>query len=245
MNRLVIAWVAGPLLAGAATAQPADPLLAQVQAADEALAAAHGRGDMETYLKGLSDDYLYIDIGGKRVTKAEITRRRAADKRLVTSSEASEDEAIRVSDNAVLLRGREISGASYYGGLPRRGDSRWTALWVREADGQWRVLAETSTPVRDDSASPYARVKLPAGAIEAHAGKWALELAKPITLALAVEGQSLVGTLSSDTEARFTFVPHAPGQFHALERDFQLKFAPDGRTLTLVTWGTPTRGTRH
>jgi ketosteroid isomerase-like protein len=234
MNRLVIAWVAGTVLAGAATAQPADPLLAQVQAADEALAAAHGRGDMETYLKGLSDDYLYIDIGGKRVTKAEITRRRAADKRLVTSSEASEDEAIRVSDNAVLLRGREISG-----------DSRWTALWVREADGQWRVLAETSTPVRDDSASPYARVKLPAGAIEAHAGKWALELAKPITLALAVEGQSLVGTLSSDTEARFTFVPHAPGQFHALERDFQLKFAPDGRTLTLVTWGTPTRGTRH
>ena len=79
----------------------------------------------------------------------------------------------------------------------------------------------------------------PAGAIEAHAGKWALELAKPITLALAVEGQSLVGTLSSDTEARFTFVPHAPGQFHALERDFQLKFAPDGRTLAYRAMARP------
>ena len=231
-------------LAAPAAAQPEDPVLAQVRAADDALAAAHGRGDMATHLKGLSANYLYIDIGGKRVTKEVLAQRRAGDKRIVISSEPSEDEAIRVSDNAVLLRGRDKSLSAYYGGLPRRGDSRWTALWVREADGVWRLLAETSTPVRDDSFSPYATISLPAAELSRHAGDWALDLPKPITLTLKPEGDKLIGTLSSHP-VQFTFLPHAPGQFHAVERDFQLKFAPDGKTLTLVTWGTPTKATRR
>lgn len=244
MHRALISLAALCLLVAPAGAQADDPLLAQVRAADEALAAAHGRGDMATYLKGLSEQYLYIDIGGKPVTKAVIAARRAADKRILLASEPSEDAAIRISDNAVLLRGREKSLASYYGGLPRRGDTRWTALWVREADGQWQVVAETATPVRDDDFTPFAAITLPAEQIAGHAGDWMLDLPKPVTLTLTPEGGKLIGTLSSDP-VRFTFVPHAPGQFHAVERDFQLHFAPDGKTLTLITWGTPTNGARR
>lgn len=244
MIRAAMAFAAIWVAAAPIAAQAEDPMLTQVRAADDALSAARGRGDMATYLKGLSVHYLYIDIGGKRVTKEILAERRAADKRIVISSEASEDEAIRISDHAVLLRGRDKSLASYYGGLPRRGDVRWTALWVREADGQWRVIAETATPVRDDSFSPYATISLPADQLASHAGDWALGLPKPITFTLKAEGEKLIGTLSSDP-VRFTFLPHAPGQFHAVERDFQLNFAPDGKTLTLVTWGVPTKGVRR
>lgn len=233
-------------LAGAppANAEAEDPVMAQVRAADDALTEAHSRGDIARYLQGLSDRFLYIDIGGKRVTKELLVERRAADKRRQLSSESSENEGIRISDNAVLLRGRDKSLATYYGGLPRHGDSRWTALWVREADGAWRLTAETATPVRDDGAQPYAEISLPPGATSAFAGDWLLDLQPPITLSLKPDGNRLIASLSSDP-VRFTFAPHAPSQFHALERDFQIVFAPDGKSLTLATWGTPTRATRR
>ena len=90
-----------------------DPVVAQVMARDAELQAAHGRGDMATYRAGLSKRYVYIDIGGQRVTAAKLDSRRANDHRRVVSSEASEEEAIRLADNVVLLRGLEQGTAPY------------------------------------------------------------------------------------------------------------------------------------
>lgn len=235
----MLSYVGGDL--GAAPAE--DPATAAVRARDTELAEAHGRGDMATHRAGLSDRYVYIDIGGERVTADRLDARRSEDRRRVQSSRSSEEEAVRLAENVVLLRGREDSVAIYYGSLPRIGQSRWSALWVREDDGVWRLVAETATPIRTDPALPFLRRPQPAAVHDAHAGLWTLASTPPRTLALSVEGDALIGRLDGES-ARWTFQPASGTHYFAAERPFELRFDEDGRHLTLVTWHTPTAATR-
>ncbi len=224
-------------------AETVDPVIAQVQARDAEIAAAHGRGDLEAYRAGLSSRYTYVDIGGKRVTADMLLQRREGDQRRVVSSKASEDEAVRIADDVVLLRGLEESKALYFGGLPRHGLSRWTALWVREDDGVWRIVAETSTPVRSSEALPFVHAPQPASTLEALAGRWSIATEPPLELTLAARDGTLVGTLAG-ASARFTFKPASATHWFAEERPFELRIAADGRTMDLVTWGTATAARR-
>jgi hypothetical protein len=231
------------IAAAVSAAESPDPIVAQVRARDAQLGAAHARGDLETYLAGLSKRYVYIDIGGQRVTAEKLRVRRASDQRRVVSSESLEDEALRLSDSVVLLRGLERSVATYWGGLPRVGTSRWSALWVREEDGVWRLTAETATTVREVDHLPYVHVPQPAATLAALAGRWSLALDPPLTLVLAAEDGALVGTIPGQ-QVRLTFRPASPSHFFAEERPFELRFGKGAGAATLVTWGTPTPATR-
>lgn len=221
-----------------------DPVVAQVLARDAELQAAHGRGDMASYRAGLSRRYVYIDIGGQRVTAEKMESRRANDHRRVVSSEASEEEAIRLADNVVLLRGLEHGAATYYGGLPRIGASRWSALWVREDDGVWRLTADTATPVRNSEALPFMHVPQTDATLAALTGRWTLALQPEQDMLLAVEQGKLIATLPGYPAARFVFAPASATHYFAEERPFELRFAPDGKSMSLVTWGTPTAAIR-
>lgn len=228
----------------ALAAPPEDPVIAQVLARDDALAAAHGRGDMATYRAGLSQRYVYVDIGGKRVTADALQERREFDNRRVVSSESLEQEAIRLGDEVVLLRGLERGVSTYFGGLPRTGESRWTALWAREDDGVWRLVAETATPVRKSEALPFVAAPQDDATLRARSGRWRLQLKPAMDLMLAVEGGTLIGTLPGQP-ARFVFDPASPTHYFARERPFELRFSPEGEALELVTWGTTTHATRR
>lgn len=238
--RVSIMWLG--LLATPALAAE-DPAIVAVRAQDDALQAAHGRGDLATYRAALSRHYVYVDIGGERVTGDRLAARREDDQRRVLSSDSSEDEAVRLADNAVMLRGVEHSLASYYGGLPRLGHTRWTALWMREDDGVWRLTAETATPVRTDDRLPYLLAPQPSAVLAAHAGDWTLATATPMVLQLRVDGDALVAGLAGQA-VRWTFRPASAMQFFADERPFELRFAASGDTLELVTWGTATQARR-
>lgn len=233
------------MVALVATATPAteDPVLAEVRARDIEMAAAHGRGDLVAYRAGLSSRYVYIDVGGKRVTADQLLKRRENDERRVVSSTPSEDEAIRLSETVVLLRGREDSVATYYGGLPRVGASRWSALWVREDDGVWRVVAETATPVRASEHLPFVHTPQAPKVLDDLAGRWTLALQPPMHLTLRAEDGKLIGSLDGKT-VRFNFLPASPTHFFADDRPFELRFAADGQALDMVTWGTVTKATR-
>lgn len=237
---LIASFAASGPLSAAETAQ--DPVLAEVAAHDEALAAAHGRGDMAAYRAGLSKNYVYIDIGGKRVTADMLEARRTNDQRRVVSSETTEQEALRLSDDVVLLRGLDRSLSTYYGGLPRTGLSRWTALWAREADGVWRLVADTATPVRDVDRVSFVPVPQPAEVLARRAGRWRLALPSPMELVLEMQGDHLVGRLAGQ-DVRWTFHPVSEAHFMATERPFELRYAGDD-AMELVTWGTPTRASR-
>ena len=228
-----------------ATAAPAteDPVLAEVRARDAEIAEAHGRGDLVAYRAGLSSRYAYIDVGGKRVTADLLQKRRENDERRVVSSTTTEEEAIRLSETVVLLRGLETGTATYYGGLPRIGASRWSALWVREDDGVWRVVAETATPVRESESLPFVHAPQSSKTLDALAGRWTLALQPPMHLTLSAEDGKLIGSLDGK-RVRFNFLPASATHFFADDRPFELRFTADGRSLDLVTWGTVTKATR-
>lgn len=220
-----------------------DPVIAEVMARDAEIAAAHGRGDLSSYRAGLSKHYAYIDIAGVRVTADMLEARRSGDQRRVVSSTSEEEEALRIADDVVLLRGVEHSVAAYYGGLPRVASSRWTALWVREDDGVWRMVAETSTPVSDSDALPFVHAPQPAETVAALAGRWRLATTPVLELELEAKDGVLVGRLPGQAVA-WTFRPASAIHWFAAERPFELRFAADGTTLEMVTWGTATAAQR-
>lgn len=229
---------------GAVVAQePEDPVIAQVLQRDEELASAHGRGDIAAYRAGLSTRYVYIDVSGARVTADVLESRRGKDHRRVVSSDTSEQEAVRLAADVVLLRGLDHSVASYFGGLPRVSTTRWTALWVRENDGVWRLTADTATPVKASQALAFIAAPQPDATLQALAGRWALALDPAMELVLVVESGKLVGTLVGQ-DAKFVFAPVSATHYFAEERPFELRFAADGKSLAMVTWGTPTQAIR-
>ncbi len=231
-------------VAGAANAAGNDEaVIAEVMARDAEIAAAHGRGDMAAYRAGLSKHYAYVDVGGKRVTADMLEARRSGDQRRVVSSETEEEEAVRIAEDVVLLRGLEHSVAAYYGGLPRVSSSRWTALWVREEDGVWRVVAETATPVRKSDALPFVHTPQPPATVDALAGRWQLATTPALELQLEARDGALIGRLAGQTVA-WTFRPASASHWFADKRPFELRFAPDGSSLELVTWGAASAGRR-
>lgn len=238
---LVAAGLLGQSIGWAAEAE--DPVIAEVKARDAELSTAHGRGDMATYLQGLSKRYVYTDVGGRRVTAAQLAIRRGNDQLRQVASETLEEESLRVSDSVVLLSGLERGSFTYFGGLPRQGSTRWTALWAREEDGQWRLVAETATPVTGDGGLPFIAARQPEAAVRSRQGAWQLDLPQPMRLHLIAEGGRLIGTLEGQS-IKLTFVPASPTHYFALERPFELRFASDRQKLTLVTWGIETAARR-
>lgn len=239
-TRGVIAGVlAVTMMTPTLAAEPFDPVLAEVRARDAELSAAHGRGDMATYIQGLSEKYVYIDVGGRRVTADKLTTRRSNDQLRQVASEVVEEESVRISDGVVLLRGLERGSFTYFGGLPRQTVTRWSALWAREADGKWRLVAETATPVTSDTGLPFTPAKQSATALRSHQGVWSLILPQELVLRLVADHERLIGTLDGQS-IQLTFVPASPTHYFALERPFELRFEDDRDRLTLTTWGIPT-----
>lgn len=214
-----------------------------VRAQDEALAAAHGRGDLTTYRAGLSKHYVYIDVGGKRVTAGLLSERRDKDQRRLISSESLDDEALQLSDTTVLLRGHERSLSLYYGGLPRVGETRWTALWIKEADGVWRLAGETATPVRESEGLPFVLEPQPTAVLAALAGSWKLATTPALTLNLSVVDDGLRARLDGQS-VEWTFRPASARHYFAAERPFELRVSADGRRMDLITWSSVTAATR-
>ncbi len=224
-------------------AEPADPVLAEVRARDAELSAAHGRGDMATYMRGLSEKYVYIDVGGRRVTADKLASRRSNDQLRQVASEVLEEESVRVSDSVVLLRGLERGSFTYFGGLPRQTTTRWSALWALEGDGKWRLVAETATPVTSDTGLPFTPAKQSDAALRSRQGQWRLMLPQELVLRLVADNGRLIGTLDGQS-IQLTFLPASPSHYFALERPFELRFEDDRNRLTLTTWGIPTVGQR-
>jgi ketosteroid isomerase-like protein len=240
---VLTAALAAPPAAADTTPAAESPDIAAVRKQDDALQAAHGRGDMATYRAGLSAHYVYIDIGGKRVTADLLDRRREADQRRLVSSESLEEEAVQLSDTAVLLRGHERSLSVYYGGLPRVGETRWTALWVKEADGIWRLTAETATPVRKHEGLPFVAEPQPRAVLDSLAGDWVLATTPRLSLNLRAVDDGLVARLHGQS-LDWTFQPASARHFFAMERPFELRISADGQHLEMTTWGTATKATR-
>ncbi len=234
------------LLLGASAlpaALPADTsILAEAKAADAALIAAQSRNDLKAMAEMIADDYAYIDVTGNRVGKAQLLSRREGDKLSLSEMVDSEEEAIVLSPATVLLRGKSAGTALYFGGLPRKGATRWSAIWRKDGDGRWRVVAEQTTVI-DEGGPKKARATLKPADVAPHAGRWTLATRTPMAMTLVAEGD----TLKASIPGQFTdmiFLPESPGVFFNTLRPFELHFAKNGKSLKMITWGETTPGTR-
>lgn len=241
--------VAASLLAACTTTGPrsavADPasLIAEAEAADIAAMQAQSAGDLETFANYLSEDYAYIDISGNRIGKAQVLARRAEDKRSVISETPSEDEAIVLAPGVVMFRGRTDSLAAYYGGLPRPGSARWSVIWRKEADGQWRMLAAQTTDRIKREYPVKVRAVVPADILDLYAGTYELAAQKPLTLVLEAAEGRLFATIEGQFED-MEFLPESPTRFFTTARPFELVLSEDACSLVLITFGAETKGVR-
>ncbi|MDP3460298.1 MAG: nuclear transport factor 2 family protein [Hyphomonas sp.] len=220
-----------------------EALIAEAEAADIAAMRAQSAGDLETFANYLSEDYAYIDISGNRVDKAQVLARRAEDKRSVISETPSEDEAIVLAPGVVMFRGRTDTLANYYGGLPRPGSGRWSVVWRKEADGQWRMVAAQATDRIKREYPVKVKSEVAAEVLDLYAGTYVLETGTPLTLVLEAEAGRLLATIEGQFED-MEFLPENATRFFATARPFELVLAEDACSLVIVTFGAETKGVR-
>jgi len=247
MGLRIVPLVLAAGLTGACAGSPAAideaALIAEAEAADLAAMRAQNSGDLETLANYLSDDYVYIDLSGNRIGKAAMLVRRSEDKRTVISETSSEDESLVLGPDAVMFRGRTDVVASYYGGLPRPGSTRYSVIWRKEADGQWRMVsAQTTDRIRREYPVKV-RAEVPAAALDRHAGRYLLATAAPLTLVLEAGEGRLLATIDGQFED-MEFFPESETRFFATARPFELVMAPESGSLILFTFGAETAGAR-
>lgn len=239
---------AAALAACATTALPIaavdpDRLIAEAEAADLAAMRAQAAGDLETFAKYLSEDYAYIDLSGNRIGKAQILARREEDKRAIISETSIEDESILLAPGVVMFRGRTDVVSSYYGGLPRPGSTRYSVIWRKEADGQWRMVAAQTTDRIRREYPVKVRAVVPADVLDLYAGTYELETETPLTLVLQARDGRLLATIPGQFED-MEFHPESETRFFAAARPFELVLSEDACSLVLVTFGAETKGLR-
>lgn len=245
MMRAFCVLIMATCLAACATRPAYDEaaVIAEAEAADLASMKAQNSGDLETLANYLSEDYAYIDLSGNRIDKAAMLARRSEDKRTILSETPSEDETIVLGPDAVMFRGRTDTVASYYGGLPRPGSTRYSVIWRKEADGQWRMVAAQTTDRIKREYPVKVRAEVAADVLTYYDGLYALETKTPLTLVLRAED----GRLLASIDNQFTDMEFFPGsgtRFFATERPFELVLSEDGCSLTLTTFGAETKGKR-
>jgi len=218
-------------------------LIAEAESADLAAMRAQAAGDLETFAKYLSEDYAYIDLSGNRIGKAQILARREEDKRGIISETSSEDESVVLGPGVVMFRGRTDVTSSYYGGLPRPGSTRYSVIWRKEADGQWRMVAAQTTDRILREYPVKVRAEVPADVLHLYAGTYELETETSLTLILEAQEGRLLASIPGQFED-MEFHPESETRFFATARPFELVLAEDACSLVLVTFGAETKGLR-
>ena len=211
-----------------------EQVIREVLAAEEAFVSSERAGDLEAQAELLADDYVYIDISGKRVTKPELLERRRGDKRYVPDLVASEVEVVPLTSEYAISRGQWESTSSYYGGLPRSEVDRYTAVWVKR-DGRWQILADQVTPMITREYPVKQRILLTDEDLIPFEGTYQLDVGSNLRFSLrAVEGR-LIFRIPGEIED-MDFFPASPNSFFAIERPFELRFEADD-SLVVTTWG--------
>ena len=132
---------------GGAVAARHDPVAGEIQALEEALAAAYRAGDADWLAAHLADDYLVTDGPGTTSTKAKVLAD-FHDRRLkVAAFQFDETVVRRVSGDAAIVHGQYTWTASYDGHPIPQHVCRYLRVYERRGEG-WQIVAGEVTPVQ-------------------------------------------------------------------------------------------------
>lgn len=105
-----------------------------------------GGDDWSWFDRTLRDDWVYVDYHGVVRTKADY-RGYIEPVRSVEPLNVLEELDVRRFGDVAVVHGRYVVDDAY--APPGGGDTRFTAVWVHDADAGWRAAAHHSTTVRD------------------------------------------------------------------------------------------------
>lgn len=214
----------------------------EARAADERYSEAAARGDYEAMAGFVTPDFVYIDISGNRMTPERMLARRGEDHRRVVHTETLGEEAVALSDSVVVMRLHSTDLSHYYGGLPRRSESRTTIVWSKGQDAQWRMAAAQANIVMRPAFPVKVRTTLTRQRLEELAGEYTLDTEAGLPFILTAGEDALHAEIPGQF-SQMAFYPEGDAAFFATARPFELRFeSPD--ELTLITWSQETRGRR-
>ncbi len=218
-------------------------VIAEVMAMEKMNAEMEAKGQVAEQFDLLSEDYVYVDISGKRVTKQQLTERRQEDNRKSIKNIASQLEVIPLSPELALARGRWDGHSIYYGGLPRISSSRFMALWQKE-NGKWKILADQATPIGQQKVIERQEIDMKLKSLKSFAGSFQLNTESPFKIELSVKDNNLVLTIPGKLDDGIEFYPSNTGLFFAKERPWEIQYDRNKDSIIFTSWGIETIGHR-
>jgi hypothetical protein len=215
----------------------------EVMAMEKMNAEMEAKGQVAEQFDLLSEDYVYIDISGKRVTKQQLTERRQEDHRKSIKNIVSQLEVIPLSPELALARGRWDGQSIYYGGLPRISSSRFMALWKKE-NGKWKILADQGTPIGQQKVIERQEIDMSLKSLKSFAGSFQLNTEPPLKIELSVKDNHLVLRIPGKLDDGIEFYSSNNGLFFAKERPWEIQFDRNKDSITFISWGIETKGNR-
>ena len=197
-------------------------------------------GDYEKQGSLHSDDYSYIDVSGKRVTKDQVDFRRDDDMMISVGLETTEQEVIPLSPELAISRGRQEGLSIYYGGIPRVEPTRYMAIWRKEKGG-WKILADQVTPIINREINkPVIQNLLD---LTPFAGTFRLNTSPPIVVELKVLNDTLRLIVPGKLDEGLKFLPTYNNTFFSKQRPWEIIYHTND-SLTLNSWGQLSYGMR-
>lgn len=218
-------------------------VIKEVTDVEQANAEMEVQGLVMEQFELLSDDYVYIDISGNRVTKKQLMARRDGDKRVSIENKASQLEVVPINEQYALARGKWEGRSIYYGGLPRTSSSRYMALWQKK-EGKWQILADQVTPIGQQKLIERQETPINPHSLKRYTGTFRLETKPPLKIHLSVAKGNLQLLIPGELDEGMAFYPSNNSLFFSKERPWEIRFFQNANTLTFVSWGIETDGNR-
>lgn len=215
-------------------------VIEEITALEQRMVQTQLAGDYQAQLDMFSDEYGYIDISGKRVTKEQLGERRDEDHLKGLTLEAHDLEVIPLSRTTAVSRGRWKGKSIYYGGIPRQENSRYMAIWRKE-NGAWKMLADQVTPIVNRTLD-YPVVAMSNEQLGTYEGHYKLSSEPSVVFALTLKEDTVRMTIPNQLgQPGIAFLPMSDTKLFARERPWQIQFHADD-LITFTSWDMETTG---
>ena len=197
-------------------------------------------GDFEKQGSLHSNDYSYIDVSGKKVTKDEVDFRRDDDMMTSVGLITTEQDIIPLSPDLAISRGKQEGLSIYYGGIPRVEPTRYMAVWRKEKEG-WKILVDQVTPIINREISRTI-IEKPEN-FKDFEGQFQLNTSPSLIIELRVVEDTLRLIIPKKLEKGIKFLPTFNTIFFSKERPWEIQFHTRD-SITLNSWGQLSQGNR-
>jgi ketosteroid isomerase-like protein len=120
----------------------------QLRGIEQGLAVAWVNLDREFIERILADDWTVIDPSGRILTKSQVLEEAFVSEDRQVTSATIDDVSVRLFGDWALVTGRSHAVGQYEGEHIEI-SLRFTDVFVRQSDAEWKVVASQATPIHE------------------------------------------------------------------------------------------------